>query len=128
MSSTWTPPTGAYNAAVDMIDRHLQEGRGDKLALVDPRTRLTYSELAAPVLAREDGDQAAVTGIEVEMAHRMIVEVRLLEYERHAEHALPEVDRALAVGAHECDVVHARGRDDGRHGLLLLRHQYVSTW
>ena len=47
MSSTWTPPTGAYNAAVDMIDRHLQEGRADKLALVDHKTRLTYAELAA---------------------------------------------------------------------------------
>ena len=48
-SSTWTPPSGLYNAAVDMIDRNVAEGRGAKLALVDPKTKLTYAELAARV-------------------------------------------------------------------------------
>jgi hypothetical protein len=41
------------------------------------------------------------------MALRLVVEVRLLEDERHPEHALPEVDRGPAVGADERDVVHA---------------------
>jgi 4-hydroxybenzoate-CoA ligase len=46
MTKTWTPPTGIYNAAVDMIDRHVAEGRGGNVALVDPTTRLTYGDLA----------------------------------------------------------------------------------
>src|SRR6478609_6941592 len=37
------------------------------------------------------------------------VEVGLLEHEGHAQDALPEVDRGLAVGAHEGDVVDALG-------------------
>ena len=46
-------------------------------------------------------------GIEVEVALGRVVEVRLLEDERHAEHALPEVDRRLPVGADDRDVVDA---------------------
>ena len=42
---SWTPPTGLYNAAVDMIDRNVVEGRGAKLAVVDPKTQLTYAQL-----------------------------------------------------------------------------------
>ena len=51
MSSTpnWTPPSGRYNAAVDMIDRNVAEARGGKLALIDPKTKLTYAELAERV-------------------------------------------------------------------------------
>jgi 4-hydroxybenzoate-CoA ligase len=36
-----------YNAAADMVDRHLKEGRGDKAAFVDPKRTLTFGELAA---------------------------------------------------------------------------------
>src|SRR5690242_732345 len=36
----------AYNAAVDMVDRNLREGRGGKLAFADSARRLTYAELA----------------------------------------------------------------------------------
>lgn len=36
-----------YNAATDMVDRHLGEGRGDKPAFVDANGTLTYGELAA---------------------------------------------------------------------------------
>ncbi len=43
---TWTPPTGAYNAAIDMVDRNVAEGRGAKPAFVDPKRTLTYSALA----------------------------------------------------------------------------------
>ena len=59
------------------------------------------------LLVGEDRDQPAVARIEVEMALGGVVEVRLLEHERHPEHALPEVDRRLAVGADERDVVDA---------------------
>src|SRR4029077_4324329 len=47
-----------YNAAVDMVDRNVAEGRGDKTAFIDPARRLTYGELAdrvarvGPMLAR----------------------------------------------------------------------------
>ena len=34
-----------YNAAVDMVDRHVREGRGDKLAFIDERGTCTYGEL-----------------------------------------------------------------------------------
>ena len=40
--------TGSNGNAVDyFIDRHLREGRGDRLAFADPWRRLTYGELAA---------------------------------------------------------------------------------
>ena len=44
-SATWKLPTGAYNAAVDMVDRNVAEGRGGKIAFVDPTRRITYAEL-----------------------------------------------------------------------------------
>jgi len=48
-----TPPRvtipRAYNAAVDFIDRHLDEGRGDHVAFHDDRVALTYAALAERV-------------------------------------------------------------------------------
>lgn len=41
----WVPPAGSYNAAVDMVDRNVCEGRGSELAFIDPKRRLTYGEL-----------------------------------------------------------------------------------
>jgi 4-hydroxybenzoate-CoA ligase len=47
-----------YNAAVDFVDRHVAEGRGEKTAFVDPQRNLTYGELRdaaariGPMLAR----------------------------------------------------------------------------
>jgi benzoate-CoA ligase len=38
-----------YNAAVDLIERNLKAGRGDKTAFVDDRGRCSYAELAARV-------------------------------------------------------------------------------
>ncbi len=38
-----------YNAAVDLIDRHLEEGRQDKIAIIDDAGSYTYGELAARV-------------------------------------------------------------------------------
>ncbi len=46
-------------------------------------------------LVREHRDQTTVAGIEVEVALGRVVEIRLLEDERHPERALPEVDRRL---------------------------------
>ena len=40
---------GSYNAAVDMVDRNVTEGRGAKTAFIDPARRLTYGELADQV-------------------------------------------------------------------------------
>ncbi len=36
-----------FNAAAEMVDRHLTEGRAGKAAFIDPHRTLTYSELAA---------------------------------------------------------------------------------
>src|SRR5690242_6145240 len=47
-----------YNAAVDMVDRNIAEGRGEKLAFSDGARRITYAELAdnvaraGPMLAK----------------------------------------------------------------------------
>src|SRR3974390_981176 len=47
-----------YNAAVDFVDRHGAEGRGGKVAFIDPFRNLTYGELRdsaariGPMLAR----------------------------------------------------------------------------
>jgi 4-hydroxybenzoate-CoA ligase len=34
-----------YNAAVDLLDRNLEAGRGDKIAFIDPERSLSYGEL-----------------------------------------------------------------------------------
>ncbi len=49
---------GDYNAAVDFVDRNVAEGRGEKVAFIDPSRNLTYGELRdtaariGPMLAR----------------------------------------------------------------------------
>ena len=35
-----------YNAAVDFVDRHVSEGRGNKAAFVDPSREISYAELS----------------------------------------------------------------------------------
>ena len=42
----------SYNAAVDMVDRNVAQGRGAKTAFIDPARRLTYGELAEALRAR----------------------------------------------------------------------------
>src|SRR6201996_7922408 len=37
--------SGAYNAVTYLLDRNIEEGRGDKLAYTDTTSELTYSEL-----------------------------------------------------------------------------------
>ena len=41
----WPEPVGTYNAASDFIDRNVAEGRGEKLAFIDPVRSLTYRQL-----------------------------------------------------------------------------------
>src|SRR5262245_12943792 len=96
----------------------LREGRlrdreGDVVDAADVRGGPCRARLA--VLAREDRDQASVAGIEVEVALSLVVEIRLLEHERHAEDAFPEVDRGPAVGADERDVVDALALELAHH-------------
>src|SRR5215471_4577824 len=38
-----------YNLAGDFVDRHIQEGRGDKTAIVNGDRPLTYGDIAAQV-------------------------------------------------------------------------------
>jgi acyl-coenzyme A synthetase/AMP-(fatty) acid ligase len=47
MSTPFTLVPGAYNAAVDLVDRHVLEGRGNRRAFIDHETSLTYFELNA---------------------------------------------------------------------------------
>jgi len=57
-----TDPNG--NAVDYFIDRHLREGRGDRLAIADPWRSLTYADLAAASACFAAGLRAA--GIECE--------------------------------------------------------------
>src|SRR3954469_21748896 len=52
------------NAVDYFVDRHLREGRGDRLAFADPWRRLTYGELAAESARFPSGRRR--TGIERE--------------------------------------------------------------
>jgi len=38
-------PEGYYNAALDLLDRNVEEGRGDAVAVIDDAGRYTYAEL-----------------------------------------------------------------------------------
>ena len=42
-----TVATQTYNAVTDLLDRNVENGRGDKLAFIDPYRRRTYRELQA---------------------------------------------------------------------------------
>ena len=53
-----------YNAAVDMVDRNVVEGRGAKPAFIDPAETLTYGELQ--VRCNRMANLAATYGIERE--------------------------------------------------------------
>jgi benzoate-CoA ligase family protein len=54
----------AYNAAVDLVDRHLEEGRGDKIAFIDDTTSLTYAGLAEQV--NRAGNALSALGVRME--------------------------------------------------------------
>src|SRR5260370_2930719 len=64
--------TGSNGSAVDyFIDRHLREGRGDRLAVADPWRSLTYAELAAASARFAAGLRAA--GIERERRMALVM-------------------------------------------------------
>jgi 4-hydroxybenzoate-CoA ligase len=43
---SWTAPSGSYNATSDMIDRHVVEGRGNRIAVIDRMGQHSYARLA----------------------------------------------------------------------------------
>ena len=101
------------DAALEPLDR-LREGRlRDRQGEVvdDARLPRRRPALRLALLAGEDRDQAAVPWIEVQVALARVVEVRLLEDERHTEYAFPEVERRLAVRTVDRDVVDALDLD-----------------
>jgi benzoate-CoA ligase family protein len=53
-----------YNAAAALVDRHLVEGRGARVAFRDDRTQLTYAELAERV--GRAGNALAALGVQME--------------------------------------------------------------
>ncbi len=58
-----------YNAAVDFVDRHIAEGRGEKVALIAGDRRLTYRQVQD--LANRVGN--ALLGLGVEMEQRVLI-------------------------------------------------------
>jgi benzoate-CoA ligase family protein len=60
------------NAIDYFVDRHLREGRGDRLAFADPWRRLTYSELAAESVRFAAGLREAGIGRERRIALVML--------------------------------------------------------
>src|SRR5271168_1177390 len=70
------------------------------------RLRRRPPRIRFAVLVGENGDEPSIAGIEIKMAFGRLVEIGLLEHERHAKHALPEIDRCLTVGSRERDVVY----------------------
>src|SRR3954467_9098051 len=96
-------------ALVEALDG-LGEGRlRDREREVMDRARIGRrpGRVRHSLLVREDRDEPPVTRVEVEVALVRVVQVRLIEDEGHSEHALPEVDRRLPVGADDRDVVDA---------------------
>ncbi len=61
------PPV--YNAAVDLVDRHVAEGRGERVAFIDDRGSYTYAELAR----RVDAAGHALLGLGLEPEQRVLL-------------------------------------------------------
>lgn len=60
-----------YNAAVDLVERHLVEGRGARVAYIDDTTSLTYAALAEQV--NRAGGALAALGVRMEQRVLMIM-------------------------------------------------------
>jgi benzoate-CoA ligase family protein len=60
-----------YNAAVDFVDRHLAEGRGEKVALLDDTTSVTYADLAEQV--NRAGNALAALGVRREQRVMLVL-------------------------------------------------------
>jgi 4-hydroxybenzoate-CoA ligase len=63
--------TQSYNAAVDMVERHVAQGRAAKVAFIDPARKLTYGELAES--AARVGPMLGTLGLKREDRVAMIV-------------------------------------------------------
>jgi len=61
-----------YNAAVDFVDRHLAEGRGDKVAFIDDRGSHTYAALADRVARAGNALRRLGCGMEQRVALCML--------------------------------------------------------
>ena len=59
----------AYNAAVDLIDRHVQQGRGQRTAIIDDRGAYSYAELAQ----RTDRAASVLRALGVEVEQRVLL-------------------------------------------------------
>src|SRR5215468_6196233 len=60
-----------YNAAVDFVDRHVAQGRGDRVVFSDDRGRMSYGELASRV-ARA-GNALRALGVEPEQRVALVM-------------------------------------------------------
>jgi len=59
----------SYNAATDLLDRHVLEGRGDKIAVIDDRGSTTYEQLAM----RADHAAGALAAMGVQPEQRVAI-------------------------------------------------------
>ncbi|HEY0255293.1 MAG TPA: AMP-binding protein, partial [Kofleriaceae bacterium] len=62
-----TPLPRQYNAAIDLLDRHVLEGRGDKIAVIDDDGSYSYADLAA----RANRAAGALIGLGVQPEQRV---------------------------------------------------------
>ena len=61
-----------YNATVDFVDRHVHEGRGDRVAFRDDRGSLTYADLGRRIARAGNALRALGAGIETRVAMCML--------------------------------------------------------
>ena len=62
-------PHGYYNAALDLLDRNLAEGRGDRIAVIDDRGQTTYAALTE----RANRFANALTDLGIQREQRILV-------------------------------------------------------
>ncbi len=72
----------------------------------------------------EDCNEPSIARIKIKMALGRVVEIGLLKHEGHTEHALPEIDRRLAVGARQRDVVNTLALKLLHGGMLHMLGLY----
>jgi len=62
-------PPGYYNAALDLLDRNLAEGRGDRVAVIDDRGSTTYAALTE----RANRFASALADLGIQREQRILV-------------------------------------------------------
>ena len=106
----------ALQPAGRLLERRPRHVERDVLDAPDLSRRVAPGVLAR--LVREDGQQPAITGIEVQVVLVRLAEIGLLQDERHAERALPEIDGALPGRSDDGDVMDALHLQLAHGGLL----------